>query len=173
VEAEDVVNVDTTLEATDDLQEISKAASFQFYLTPNPGKRKVNPNVPKDVSSEPTSASACDICECEHGTLGYFDGTGTVYCEGCFEEYPPDELWWGGEDEGDTDCFVDDDLEHAEEMAFDDNKIAAMNANWEKALASMKSNTDLFMVPGKRAGSMVAAGNTTGLMKDNPKWLKD
>jgi hypothetical protein len=58
-------------------------------------------------------------------------------------------------------------------MAFDDDKIAAMNVNWEKALASMKSNTDLLMVPGKRAGSMVAAGNTTGLMKDNPKWLKD
>jgi hypothetical protein len=45
---------------------------------------------------------------------------------------------------------VDDDLEHAEVMAFDDDKIAAMNVNWEKALASMKSNTDLLMVPGKR-----------------------
>ena len=92
VEAEDLANTDTTLEATDDLQEISNAASYQFYLTPNPGKRKVNPNVPKNVSLEPTSASACDICECEHGTLGYFDGTGTVYCEECSEEYPPDEL---------------------------------------------------------------------------------
>ena len=96
VEAEDLANTDTTLEATNDLQEISNASSYQFYLTPNPGKRKVNPNVPKNVSLEPTSASACDICECEHGTLGYFDGTGTVYCEECFEEYPPDELWWGG-----------------------------------------------------------------------------
>ena len=95
------------------------------------------------------------------------------YCEECFEECPPDELWWGGEDEGDTNCFVDEDLARAEEMAFDDDKIAAMNDNWEKVLATMKANTDIVMVPGKIAGTMVCVGNPTGFTKDNPTWHKN